>query len=125
MGKWIIYRDEEYLAHHGIKGQRWGVRRYQNADGTLTEEGKKKYRKLQKELFDIEQKYQKDVKEYFGKYGFKSIDDSDLLVLWLMDLKDIKPISKEDKKQIDDILDLYADMQVDYIPYLYENKDKV
>ena len=29
-----------YLAHHGIKGQKWGVRRYQNEDGTLTEEGK-------------------------------------------------------------------------------------
>lgn len=32
-----------YLAHHGIKGQKWGVRRYQNSDGTLTEEGKKRY----------------------------------------------------------------------------------
>lgn len=30
-----------YLAHHGIKGQRWGVRRYQNLDGTLTSAGKK------------------------------------------------------------------------------------
>ena len=29
------------LYHHGIKGQRWGVRRYQNADGTLTEAGKR------------------------------------------------------------------------------------
>lgn len=29
-----------YLAHHGIKGQKWGVRRFQNPDGTLTEEGK-------------------------------------------------------------------------------------
>ena len=28
------------LAHHGIKGQKWGVRRYQNADGTLTDKGK-------------------------------------------------------------------------------------
>lgn len=32
-----------YLAHHGILGQKWGVRRYENEDGTLTEEGKKRY----------------------------------------------------------------------------------
>lgn len=35
----------EYLAHHGILGQKWGVRRYQNADGTWTEAGKKRYSK--------------------------------------------------------------------------------
>lgn len=34
----------EYLYHHGIKGQHWGVRRYQNPDGTLTPEGKQRYR---------------------------------------------------------------------------------
>ena len=32
-----------YLAHHGVKGQKWGIRRYQNADGSLTEAGKKRY----------------------------------------------------------------------------------
>ena len=31
------------LFHHGIKGQKWGVRRYQNADGSLTAEGQKRY----------------------------------------------------------------------------------
>ena len=31
------------LEHHGIKGQRWGVRRFQNADGTLTPAGKRHY----------------------------------------------------------------------------------
>ena len=32
------------LAHHGIKGQKWGLRRFQNKDGSLTLDGKKRYR---------------------------------------------------------------------------------
>ena len=31
------------LCHHGVKGQKWGVRRYQYADGTYTPAGKKRY----------------------------------------------------------------------------------
>lgn len=31
------------LTHHGVKGQKWGVRRYQNYDGTLTAKGKERY----------------------------------------------------------------------------------
>lgn len=33
------------LQHYGIKGQKWGIRRYQNPDGTRTPEGKKRYSK--------------------------------------------------------------------------------
>ena len=33
------------LYHHGIKGQRWGVRRFQNKNGTLTRAGRKRYAK--------------------------------------------------------------------------------
>jgi len=34
---------DEYLYHHGIKGQKWYVRRYQNEDGSLTPAGEKRY----------------------------------------------------------------------------------
>lgn len=34
---------ESYLQHHGIKGMKWGVRRYQNSDGSLTDAGKSRY----------------------------------------------------------------------------------
>ena len=36
------YVPEKALAHHGILGQKWGVRRYQNEDGTLTPAGKRR-----------------------------------------------------------------------------------
>jgi len=36
-----VTRSTYYLEHHGVKGQRWGVRRYQNKDGSLTAAGKR------------------------------------------------------------------------------------
>ena len=41
MADYVIIGGELY--HHGVKGQRWGVRRYQNEDGTLTDAGKERY----------------------------------------------------------------------------------
>ena len=33
----------DYLIHHGIQGQKWGIRRFQNEDGSLTAAGRKRY----------------------------------------------------------------------------------
>lgn len=48
----FVKPNEAYLAHHGVKGQRWGIRRYQNKDGTLNEAGRKKYGKYGSKLYN-------------------------------------------------------------------------
>ena len=45
---------EQYLQHHGILGMKWGVRRYQNKDGTLTSAGKRRSRNDYSNLSDEE-----------------------------------------------------------------------
>ena len=73
----IPYSSDE-LYHHGIKGQKWGIRRFQNPDGSYTEAGLKRYRKADaradlgytrfQRLNNVQNnyvdRYKSDVKEY-------------------------------------------------------------
>lgn len=55
----VVRRDSsDELYHWGIKGQKWGIRRFENPDGTLTEEGKARYHSK-----DSQKKLAKDVKK--------------------------------------------------------------
>ena len=40
---YAVERSPDYLEHYGILGMKWGIRRFQNPDGSLTEEGRKRY----------------------------------------------------------------------------------
>lgn len=58
-----------YLEHHGIPGMRWGVRRYQNADGSLTAAGKKHQAKK-----DFKEQSKKDYDKFQNR--LKKIDST-------------------------------------------------
>ena len=75
------YYEDHYIAHHGILGQKWGIRRYQNPDGTLTDAGKKRYKSesvdninnakgLEKRLNDLDisrSRNKRDSEDYLNK----------------------------------------------------------
>lgn len=70
MEKFLVISEEDYIAHHGIKGQRWGVRRYQNSDGTLTAAGRQRYG-LSEDRYTKSQQIQD--KRLYGKKAVKRV----------------------------------------------------
>ncbi len=69
--------EYNYLYHHGAKGMKWGVRRYQNKDGSLTPAGKKRYSSgLSKRK--SEDDYHADYKKAHDKKSVKNMSDQEL-----------------------------------------------
>ncbi|MBR1703104.1 MAG: hypothetical protein IJ716_14350 [Lachnospiraceae bacterium] len=100
------------LTHHGILGMKWGVRRYQNTDGTLTEAGKKRYglitntaiKNKRKETLDAHSEAVQAEKERF-KYALDAYTEGRIRGLSKFDLavltEDDKKYSELNKKVVD------------------------
>ena len=80
--KYIPEKDKDHLEHHGILGQKWGIRRYQNADGSLTKAGKRHLQKLQEKEEKIDAKWARKNydKIYKSAYNKSKIELNDYIV---------------------------------------------
>lgn len=99
------------LKHYGTKGQKWGIRNYQNTDGTYTEEGKRRRRKNQSDEYDTSTaKGYKELKDrltglieskskYGNNYGINDFDSRDMDTFGNnSERKAEKQIHKEEKR---------------------------
>lgn len=109
------------LYHHGIKGMKWGVRRYQNANGSLTAAGKEHYNHVSKKMNDINKREQIDIENDLindtiakldKKYSNgKNIDDliSGCIKQGIMNIKSKEDFNKYNWKK-DNVLEVVEDI---------------
>lgn len=89
---------ETELYHYGVKGQKWGVRRYRNRDGTLTEAGKKRKAKYEEDLDRVNSDMLE--KRVVARKADQSDDPRARLVVPVF-IRDIEKASESGKRIVD------------------------
>ena len=111
-------KDELY--HHGIKGQKWGIRRFQNKDGSLTPDGKKRYddnpaqsKKEKKELQKAQKEWDKNFKKNHINAYNKAVEKTDKLIADLNKKYDKYDFSDLSDPAIKKVYDQYINEYMD------------
>lgn len=101
--------EENSLQHHGILGQKWGIRRYQNYDGTYTKRGLERYKKSEQKYNEAVSNYDSAKKKYDSGNATKQ------------ELRDAKLSVKENRKKLNqDYRKLKDDKRADQGKQLYK-----
>ena len=127
----MIYGNNDELSHHGVDGQKWGRRRYQNEDGSYKPGAEGRYdpvyipkgRKLSKQEFD--EKYRETGTRNFNRTNRSKLSDQDVRI---KKGETIKRVSSVDEKEIRE--QTYASVREDdintyshYLPTTHGHKE--